>query len=117
MEHDFVFYFNKKKQWVRVFLWDVHPTTFKSWGGGRWGYFQATYDSPKSGEFGELHFVKSRLRFDVVYHELRHLCTEWMWANGETITRKNEERIISFEDKIANSFRRTLKKAEPGIRL
>lgn len=115
MEKKFKFFFNKGRQYVEVFLWDVHPNTFERWKGGRWGYFIATYDNSKDGKFGELHFVKSRLRFDVVYHEVRHVCVEWMWANGETVTRKNEERLISFEDKIANSFRRALEKAEPGI--
>ena len=117
MELSFIFRFNNNRQWIKVFLWDIHPNTFENWGGGRWGYFQATYDNPRSGEFGELHFVKSRLRFDVVYHEIRHICVEWFWANGETVTRKNEERLISFEDKIAHKFRKALAKAEPEIKL
>ena len=100
-----------------VYLWDVHPNTFANWGGGRWGYFHATWKNASLGKFGELHFVKGRLRFDTVYHEIRHLCVEWLWQNGETVTRKNEERIISFEDKVANSFRRALMKAEPRIKL
>lgn len=120
MEYDFRFYFNKRKQsiqWVDVFLWDVHPNTFERWEGGRWGYFLATWEHPYKDKFGELHFVKSRLRFDAVYHELRHLAIEWFWSNGISVDRKNEEKLVSFEDKIANSFRRGLAKAEPKIKL
>jgi hypothetical protein len=117
MEYDFIFFFRGRKQFIEVYLWPVHPTTFANWGGGRWGYFHATYINPKAGKFGELHFVKSRLRFDVIVHELDHVRTAWMWANGETITRKNEERMASKLDELAGSFRRELRKFEPRIQL
>lgn len=67
------------------------------------------------GHFGELHFVKRRLRFDGIVHELDHLRTEWMWARGETITRKNEEKMASFLDELCRKFIRELKKKEPNI--
>jgi len=47
---DFQIYLKRnKKQWVNVYLWDVHPTTFEGWGGGRWGYFIAKWIDPKMG--------------------------------------------------------------------
>lgn len=117
MEHNFIFRFNKNRQFVKVFLWDVHPNTFENWGGGRWSYFQPTYHDAKEGEFGELHFVRGRLRIDTIVHELDHIRTEWMWANGETITRKNEEKYASLLDEITRKFRKALEKSEPGIKL
>jgi hypothetical protein len=101
---EFLIYFNKKKQWIKVTLWDVHPNTFANWKAGRWGYFLATYEHPKQGLFGEVHLVKSRVREDLVVHELDHVRTEWMWANGETITRKNEERFTEFLDQLVGKF-------------
>jgi len=103
---DFVIYFNRNKQFLRVYLWDVHPATFKSWGAGRWAYFLATWDNPKAGLFGELHFVKSRVREDTVVHELDHARTEWMYANGFTITRQNEEKMAEFLDELVRKFYR-----------
>ncbi len=120
MEHDFRFffsYFRNKKQYVEVFLWDVHPTTFAKWRCGRWAYFLAGWESPKSGRFGEIHFVKKSLRFDTIGHELDHVRTEWMWANGITITRKNEERMATLFDQMIRNFLRELRKAEPRIKL
>jgi hypothetical protein len=117
VKHDFRFYFNKRRQWVNVFLHKVTPRTFEKHGGGRWGYFLATWEEPDRGEFGELHFVKRRLRFDLVYHEIRHLCIEHFRANKKRITVQNEEESVSFEDKIAHAFRRGLKRKEPGIKL
>jgi len=115
MEYDFRFTFNRNKQFVEVSLWEVHPTTFSRWGGGAWGYFQACYTNPRQGRFGELHFVKDRLRYDVVNHELLHVLTEWMWAGGETITRKNEERYATFFDEITRKFIRELRRTNPRI--
>ena len=112
---NFKFYFNKRKQWSIVYLHDVHPTTFASWKSGYWAYFQASYDNPRSGMFGELHFVKSRLRYDVVNHELFHLLTEWVWSGGDTITRRNEEKYASFFDEITRRFIRELRKFDRRI--
>lgn len=100
----FNIYFNKNKQWVKIILWDVHPNTFANWRGGRWGYFISTYENPKIGEFGEVHLVKSRIREDVIAHEMFHVMVEWMWSNGETITRKNEERYTEFLDQLVGKF-------------
>lgn len=122
MNYDFRFFIRysrrrKGLQWVEVYLWDVHPATFYNWDGGRWGYFISTYKNPRIGKFGELHFVKRRLCFDGIVHELDHLRTEWMWANGETITRRNEESMAVRLDQIARNFRKELRKVEPGIQL
>jgi hypothetical protein len=108
----FRFYIPKRKSnaWAEVFLWDVHPTTFSRWNAGRWGYFLATWEgNAREGKFGELHFVQSRLREDLIVHELLHLWAEWIWANGETLTRRNEERLIVTFDKIFASFMRAYK--------
>lgn len=99
-------------QWVDVYVHDVHPTTFANWKAGYWGYFQATWQNPKRGLFGSLHFVKPRLRMDTIVHELDHVRTEWMLANGTTITRGTEERMASFLDELVRNFLRELKKAE-----
>lgn len=115
MERDFRIYFNYRKQWADAFLWEVHPTTFANWGNGRWAYFETKWEHPKQGFFGELHFVKNRLRIDTIVHELDHLRTEWMWINGETITRKNEERMADFLDTLVRNFIRELRKINPRI--
>ncbi len=117
MENDFVFYFNRKKQWSKVYLWDVHQNTFANWRAGRWAYFLPVWENCKYGLFSELHFVKSRLRFDTISHELDHLRTEWMWANGITITRKNEEKMAEFLDLLTRNFLRELRKIDPKVKL
>lgn len=109
---EFLIYFNKKRQWIVVKLWDVHPNTFASWKAGRWGYFIPTYENPKKGFFGEVHLVKSRIREDLIVHEMFHAMVEWMWANGETITRRNEERYTEFLDQLVGRFYRQFHKAK-----
>ena len=114
-QFDFKFLFNKKRQFCEVYLWDIHPNTFSNWNAGRWAYFEATYDSPRSGRFGELHFVKNRLRYDVVNHELFHLFAEWVWAGGDTVTRRNEEKYATFFDEISRRFIQELRKFDKRI--
>lgn len=117
MEPDFILKFNEKKQYVEVFLHEVHPNTFQRKKGGRWGYFIATWKNRNSGKFGEIHFVKSRLRFDVIAHEILHALMEWRWENGETFTRKNEERLIGYLDRMVWRFLKELKKIDPKAKL
>jgi hypothetical protein len=117
MDYDFKFFFNRKKQFCEVYLWNVHPNTFSNWGGGRWGYFMPTWENPRLGKFGELHFVRNRLRFDTVSHEIFHLHTEWVWSGGEVVTRKNEEKYATIFDEITRRFIRELRKVEPRIKL
>lgn len=117
MNHDFKIRFNHNRQWATVYLHNVHPNTFYRKGGGRWGWFAPAWTNPKVGLFGELHFVKRRLRFDGIVHELDHLRTAWMWARGETITRKNEERYATLLDELCRKFIRELRKIEPDIKL
>ncbi len=107
---DFKIIFNRKKQWINVYLWDVHPNTFSRWKSGRWAYFLATWSNPRWGEFGELHFVKSRIREDVVSHEILHALTEWMYSGGFTITRQNEEKMCELMDELVRKFYREYNK-------
>lgn len=101
---EFLVYFNKRKQFLKIVLWDVHPNTFANWKAGRWGYFIAKWESPRIGFFGEIHLVKSRVREDVVAHELFHALMEWMWANRDAITSRNEERYATLMDELTRNF-------------
>lgn len=103
-------YFNRRKQWLEVELWDVHPNTFEKWGAGRWAYFQADWEYPDRGKFGELHFVRSRIRFDVIGHELFHVMAEWIHANRTGITSNNEERLASLFDEMCRKLEKELRK-------
>lgn len=117
MDYDFKFYFNKNKQFCEVFLHDVSDETFKRQGGGRWGYFLPTWENYRLGKFGELHFVKGKLCFDTISHEIFHLHAEWVWSGGDVVTRKNEEKYATFFDELTRKFIRALRKAEPKIKL
>lgn len=110
---EFEIYFNKKKQWITVHLWSVHPNTFDKWGGGRWAYFEPKWENPKSGLFGELHLVKSGIREDTVTHEMFHVLCEWMWANRTAITARNEESMAEFLDGLVGNFYRQYRKLTP----
>ena len=114
---NFKIFFNKKKQWVNVSLWDVHPSTFARWKAGRWAYFLATWENPKAGEFGELHFVVSGLRFDTLSHEIFHVLAEWMMANREPVSSKNEEKYAVMTDELSRKVVREIRKIYPKIRL
>jgi hypothetical protein len=107
---DFKIYFNKKRQWIDIYLKDVHPKTFASRGGGHWGFFIAKWENPKLGFFGEVHLVKARVRPDLVVHELDHVRTDWMLSNGFTIIRQNEEKMASFLDSLVGNFYREYNK-------
>ena len=96
--------FNRRQQWVSVHLWDVHPNTFASWDAGRWAYYQAEQERGRCGKFGEIHFVKSRVRPDVVSHELIHLLCDIMRSRGMSWTDRSEERIATMYDELVRSF-------------
>lgn len=117
MPHDFVVYFNKRRQHFEVYLWAVHPDTFAKWGGGRWGYWDNERESDKAGKFGAIHFVKRRLRFDTIVHEIEHVRVDWMWSRGDTITRKNEEKYTILLDELVRKFIRELRKIDPKVKL
>lgn len=102
--NEFSIYFNKRRQWITVTIWDVHPETFKSWGGGRWAYFLAGWENPRQGYFGELHLVKSGIREDTMAHELFHVICEILWARRDAITKYNEEKYASLMDELTGKF-------------
>jgi len=106
----FLIYFNKKRQWIDVTVWDVHPETFNNWGGGRWAYFEPTRESPRNGLFGELHFVKSGIREDTVVHEMFHVLCEIIWSGRDAITKNNEEKYATILDELVRKFWRYYKK-------
>ena len=107
---DFKIYFNRHRQWLDVTLWEVHPSTFARWKAGRWAYFVPTWNNPKVGVFGELHFIKSRLRFDVIAHEVFHVVMEYVWANRDAVTGRNEERYASLVDELSRKIVREARK-------
>ena len=117
MNPSFRLYFNNKKSWTDVYLWSVHPNTFANWDAGRWGYWTKCEPDQKTGLFGELHFVKSRLRIDTIEHELNHLRQAWLRANLNAWTGRNEESVIEFGDRLLWGFLRALSREEPKARV
>lgn len=112
----FHLHFNRKRQWVAVYLWDVHPNTFERWDAGRWGYWLAEWTNCRSGHFGSLHFIRSRLRIDTISHEIDHWRQEWLWANRNAWTGRNEESCIEIKDRLLWRFLKELAKVEPKTR-
>jgi len=109
-EPDFKIFFNKKRQWINIYLDDVHPKTFSKKGGGNWGFFIAKWSNPKLGHFGDVHLVKSRVREDLIVHEFFHVFAEWIWSNRTSITSQNEERMAEFMDELVRKFYREYRK-------
>ncbi len=107
---EFLIFFNKKKQWIVVKIWDVHPITFNNWGGGRWGYFEAKYEFPRKGLFGELHLVKRGIREDTVVHEMFHVLCAWLFAKNGVLSTRNEERMAEFLDELVGKFYKEYRK-------
>jgi hypothetical protein len=101
---EFLVYFNKRKQWIKIVIWDVHPNTFQNWGGGRWAYFDPKWVNPKLDLFGELHMVKSGIREDTVAHEMVHVVWERFVANGLEFSRRNEEKFATYVDELVRKF-------------
>lgn len=106
----FKVYFNRRKQWLDVYIKDVHPNTFERWDGGRWAYFVPAWESPRSGKFGEIGMVSSRVRTDSIVHEMFHVLCEWMWANRTAVTSGNEETLAAMLDELVRNFERQYKK-------
>lgn len=105
----FRLFFNRKKQWVDVCIHDVHPNTFERHGGGRWGYFEYSEPLPKFGKFGELHLVETRIRVDLIAHELPHVTIRWFSSRGLDIF-KHEERFCVMIDELTRNFWKEYKK-------
>ena len=109
MNPDFLLYFNKKRQWVAIYFWDTHPNTFESWGGGRWAYYQPS-NRNGTGLFGEMHFVKSRVREDVFDHEKMHLLGDILRSKGLAWSTRNEEWLCNLSDSLTRQFWRNWRK-------
>jgi len=106
-------YFNRRKQWIDVYLYDITTETFKRRDGGRWAYFdrvdgeQPLTGNYRRGKFGELHAIDShtrQLRLDTAAHELLHLLAEWLRVKNVQITVKNEEAICGRFDELTRNF-------------
>lgn len=106
----FRLYFNKRRQFVLVQLHDVNPETFKSKNSTRWGYYQANKNRTKAGLFGEIHLVKSRVREDLVAHELIHLLGDVLRSKDRRFSEYNEEYIAELFDNWTRQFFREYKK-------
>lgn len=106
---EFRVYFRQKKQWITVTLWEVHPVTFARWKMGRWACWNPTWHDPKLGEFGELHFVKSRITFDTIAHEVFHAVVEYAWANRQSLFAK-EEKFAELTDELCRKVVREVRK-------
>lgn len=106
MERSFTVFFRKRRQFFNVYLHETSPTTFYRNGGGRWGYFLPRWEHSKRGWFGDVHLVKSRVRVDLVSHELDHLRLEWIFANEIWLSTRNEEWFCKFGDELIRNFYR-----------
>src|SRR5512143_207951 len=104
MSEAFRVYFNRRRQFVSVFLHEVSPQTFHRRGGGRWGYYLPAEERGRRGKFGELHLVSDRVRPDVVAHELTHLLADRMRARGMTWCERTEEKSAEMMDELTRAF-------------
>lgn len=100
----FRIYFNRRKQWLEIYVEDVSPETFKLKGGGRWGYFLPKWEKSRKGFFGEVHLVRSRIRPDLVVHEMFHVVCEWLRARYVNLTARNEEDMAELLDELVRKF-------------
>lgn len=108
----FRFWFNRRHNWVTVYLHDVTPETFMRRGGGRWGYYVAHDGRGRLGKFGELHLVRRRIREDVVVHEIFHLLADWLRFRKVELNDRNEEKIAQWFDEMVRNFYKEYKKLQ-----
>lgn len=106
-------FFNHRRQWLEVEFHDVSANTFQRRNGTRWGYFEAKYEHPRRGFFGEIHLLVSRrrpIRQDTVAHELFHAHAEWMRSKNVALSVYNEERLATLMDELTRNFWKTYEK-------
>ncbi len=103
-------YFRRRKQFFNVYLYNTTAKTFQRYGGGRWGYFVPRWEHSKRGWFGDIHIIESRVRVDVVQHELDHLRLEWIFANEINLSTYNEEWFCKFGDELIRNFYKAYEK-------
>jgi hypothetical protein len=84
-----------------VYLDDVAPGTLDRRAGTRWGYWQpADVRDERRGLFGEMHLVASRVRADLVAHELFHVVIDRLGS----VTTRNEERAARLMDELTRNW-------------
>ena len=110
MQPDFQVYFHRKQQWLDVYIEDVTPETFARHDGGRWAYFSYTRPHTRTGLFGDLHFVKSRLRQDVVAHELLHVLLQLIESRNGALNERTEEHWCLQYDSLTRAFWKAYKR-------
>ena len=110
MLESFRVFFRKRKQFFDVYLHDTTPETFNRRGGGRWGYYLSRWEVSNEGFFGEIHLVKSRVRVDVLSHELDHLRMDYIFSNSIVLSTRNEEWFCRFGDELTRNFWREYEK-------
>lgn len=97
-------YFNRRKQWVDVFIADSSRKFLLR--EKCYAYYQPSVPrKARRGKFGEVHF--SRMGAGLVAHELLHLLIDWLRARRVKITTDNEEGIVlMFGEMVRNFWRR-----------
>lgn len=97
----FRLYFNKRKQWVDVYISDNSRKFMLSQ--KCYAYYQGARErKSRRGLFGELHF--SRVGSGLVAHELLHLQFDWMRARKTNVTMDNEEKLVSMYGELVRNF-------------
>jgi hypothetical protein len=104
-------YFSRRRWYLAVYLEPVTPATFQRRGGGRWGWYLATDGRARKGQFGEIHLVESRVREDVVAHELAHVLFDWL-GGRPVLTDRFEERVCGLFDELTRHFWKEYEKAK-----
>ena len=87
--------FNNRRQFVEVYIWQSPRKFYNRFGdciGIYWGDAQRM---PRRGKFGEIHLIQSRIDHELVPHEFLHFFIDLIRTRNGTITKRNEEKLVS----------------------
>ena len=104
MQITFDLFFNSRRQWVRVTIWEVARDFYAKFGDCIGIYWGNEDRKPKVGEFGQIHLLQSKLDDELASHELLHFLIDLVRTRNGQITPRNEEKIVSEYGQMVKQF-------------
>lgn len=105
MDKQFKIYFNRHHQWLTIYVWKSPKKFYREHGDCVGIYIYDTVSrQPRRGEFGEIHFLEPYIDDELVAHELLHFLIDLVRTRNGTITKRNEETIVSEYGNLVKTF-------------
>ncbi len=96
--------FNNRRQFIEIYLWESPRKFYRRFGDCIGIYLDHRGRQVRRGKFGEIHLIVGKIDHELVAHELLHFMVDLVRARNGSITKRNEEKIVSEYGDVIKQF-------------